>query len=37
VKLYKELLPREKLTREEMLLASESGVHHDIDLRNWQK
>jgi hypothetical protein len=37
MKLDKELLPRDQLTREEMLLAPESGVRHDINLKNWEK
>jgi hypothetical protein len=37
VKLNKRLLPREKLTKEKMLLASESEVRHNIDLKNREK
>jgi hypothetical protein len=33
VKLNKKLLPKEQSTKEEMLLAPESGVCHDIDLK----
>jgi hypothetical protein len=33
VKLNRELLLREKSTEKEMLLAPESGVRHDIDLK----
>jgi hypothetical protein len=34
VKLNRELLPREKATKEEMLLAPDSGVGHDNHLKN---
>jgi hypothetical protein len=34
LQLNRELLPREKSTKEEMLLAPESGVGHDIDFKN---
>jgi hypothetical protein len=34
VKLNRELLLRENSTKEEMLLAPESGVRHCIDLKN---
>jgi hypothetical protein len=37
VKLNKKLLPKEKSNKEEMLLACESGVRHDIDLKNQEK
>jgi hypothetical protein len=34
VKLNKELLPAEKRTKEEMPMCPDSGVCHDIDLKN---
>jgi hypothetical protein len=37
MKLNRELLPREKPTKEEILLAPESGARHDIDLKNRDK
>jgi hypothetical protein len=37
MKLNRELLPREKSSKEEMLLAPESGVRYDIDLKNQEK
>jgi hypothetical protein len=37
MKSNKELLPREKPTTEEMLLAPKGGIHHDINLRNREK
>jgi hypothetical protein len=37
VKLNRELLPRENSTKEEMLLAPESAVRHEIDLKNREK
>jgi hypothetical protein len=37
MKLNRELSPREKSTKEEMLLAPESGVRHDIDLENLER
>jgi hypothetical protein len=36
VKLNKKPLPREKSTKEEMLLAPESGLRHNSDFKNWQ-
>jgi hypothetical protein len=37
VKLNRELLPREKSTQKEILLAPEGAVRHDIDLKNREK
>jgi hypothetical protein len=37
VKLNRELLLREKSTKEEMLLAAESEVRHNIDLKTREK
>jgi hypothetical protein len=37
VKLNRELFPREKSAKEEMLLAPESGVRYDTDLKNREK
>jgi hypothetical protein len=33
----REVLPREKLIKEEMLLAPESGVRYNIHLKNREK
>jgi hypothetical protein len=37
MKSNRELLLRENAIKEEMLLAPESGVRHDIDLKNREK
>jgi hypothetical protein len=37
VNLNRAFLPREKSTKEEMLLAPESRVRHNIDLKNRKK
>jgi hypothetical protein len=37
VKLNRELLPKEKSTKEEMLLDPKSEVRQDIDLKNREK
>jgi hypothetical protein len=36
-KLNRELLPKEKSTKEKMLISSEGSVRRDIDLKNWEK
>jgi hypothetical protein len=37
MRLNRGLLPRENPTKEEMLLVPESGLPHDIDLKNREK
>jgi hypothetical protein len=37
VQFNRELSPRKTIPKEEMLLAPESGVHHDLDLKHGEK